>query len=114
MNEQSLAYCGLNCSICPALLATKSGKLEEKTKVAAEWSKAYKIDLKAEDINCTGCKSDGPKFSHCSKCEIRKCSIQKKLDNCGYCNEYVCENVKMVVDHVPEAKEALDTINKKL
>lgn len=106
-----LAYCGLNCLECGAYIATEKNDDALRAKVAKEWSEMFKVNILPEAINCTGCKSDGVQFAHCSQCEIRACAMQKNLDNCGLCDDFVCEKVAFVVNNVPDAQKALQEIH---
>jgi len=108
-----LAYCGIDCSECPAFKATANDDDDLRQQTAKDWSKMFNAEIKAEDINCKGCKSDGVKFSHCNDCKIRACAIEKHLENCGWCDDFACEDVNFVISNVPEAKAALISINKK-
>ncbi|MCG8568580.1 MAG: DUF3795 domain-containing protein [Spirochaetes bacterium] len=109
--ESLFAYCGLQCDECPAYQATISEKIEEKEKVAKLWSKEFGVNFTAADINCTGCKSKGVKFSHCGNCEIVKCNKEKELENCGVCDDYPCNKVDHVLTAVPAAKDRLDAVH---
>ncbi len=109
--KEMLSHCGLLCHECGAYIATMSDDDAKRAEVAAEWSKTYNADIKPEDVNCTGCLSDGPKlFSHTKTCEIRKCARERGMVNCGHCDDYACETVNGVLGMVPEAKERLDAV----
>jgi len=54
-----VAVCGLNCNECGAFLATKENDDQKRAKVAQEWSRLFKVEVKPEDINCEGCQSMG-------------------------------------------------------
>jgi hypothetical protein len=63
-------------------------------------------------INCTGCREEGVKFSHCSECEIRKCSRSKGFKTCGDCSELEnCAIVGNILQFVPDALTNLRSIN---
>ena len=72
-----IAYCGLNCSKCEAYLATQENDDGKREKTAHAWSKLYQAEIKPAQINCTGCTSDGIKFFHCDRCDIRQCCFTK-------------------------------------
>lgn len=92
--SQMISYCGLNCFECPTYIATKNDDDEAREKVANQWSKMFKFELKKEDINCDGCHvTDGRLFGHCTNCEIRNCGQEKGVENCGKCNDYLCEKL---------------------
>jgi hypothetical protein len=45
-----IAVCGLGCYECGAFLATKENDDQKRAKVAQEWSKLFKLEVKPEDI----------------------------------------------------------------
>ena len=53
---------------CSAFLATQKNdedeikKVAEIKKFAEMWSKQYNADIKAEDVNCDGCLSEGKRL----------------------------------------------------
>jgi len=109
--DTMISYCGLQCHKCPAFLATKKDDDNERKKVAEEWSKHYKSDIKPEHINCLGCTSgEDPIFQYCRVCEIRKCAREKGLENCAYCDDYACEKLNDFFKMVPEAMVTLENI----
>ncbi len=106
------AYCGIDCEKCPAYVAfmTDDDLLREKT--AGEWSKMFNADIKAENVNCSGCKSTSDVlFSHCDECEIRACGNEKNVRNCGQCNDYACKKLSDLLQYLPKEKEYLDEVN---
>jgi len=111
--KKLIAYCGIDCSECPAYLATQSGDIKEIEKVAKEWS-TETMSFKPEEIRCQGCNQDEEVFSWCSQCPIRICCKEKGYENCAHCEEYVCEKLTMTFDKTPAAKERLDEIRKNL
>jgi hypothetical protein len=103
--------CGITCSACPVYIATRTNDDALRAKTAREWSAMFHADIKAENINCDGCPSDGPRlFHHCTECEIRKCAREKKLANCAQCPEYSCQKLDAFLAQVPEARETLDEL----
>jgi hypothetical protein len=111
-----IAFCGLPCTECPAFLATQKDDDREREKVAQQWSKWMKAEIKPEDINCDGCSTGMRLFSHCSNCEIRRCGLEKSVKNCAHCESYACEKLDSFLDAlgVPEARKNLEKIRKNL
>jgi hypothetical protein len=106
-----LGYCGIDCSACPALIATRTNDPALRAKTAAEWSESYGHNFKPEDINCSGCSSaDEPHIGYCAMCEIRKCAVARSLDNCAACADYGCATLAGFHKNTPEAKARLDAI----
>ncbi len=111
--EKIIAYCGIECSECPAYLATQKNDIKEIKKITKEWS-SESMSFKPEDIYCDGCTSEGKHFGWCTECPIRSCCQEKGYENCAYCEDYFCDNLKMTFDKTPAAKERLDEIRQKL
>jgi hypothetical protein len=111
--EKIIAYCGLNCAECLAYKATQKEDEEEIKRIAKEWS-GDDMSFKPEDIYCDGCNSESRIFSWCNVCDIRKCCREKQYENCAYCEEYICDNLKNCFEKSPSAKRNLDEIRKNL
>jgi len=109
-----IAYCGLDCSQCPAYIATQKDDKKGLAKTAAAWSKQFGIKIKPEEVVCDGCATPSKqKSSYCAMCEIRLCCIGKGKDNCALCEEYICKKLEKFFKEAPEAKKGLEKIRKK-
>ena len=109
---EMLGYCGIDCTVCPAQIATRTNDDVLRAKTAVEWSKSFGHDFKPEQVNCTGCTSAaGPHVVYCdTMCEIRKCAQGRKLANCAVCRDYGCATLAGFLKNVPDAKSRLDAI----
>ncbi len=106
-----IAYCGMNCSKCEGYSATQENNDTKREEVAKKWSAQYKSDIKPEQINCNGCKSDGIKFFFTeSICEIRKCNIEKSTPHCAACSMYKCEKLEKFIELAPQVSNALEAL----
>lgn len=111
--EKVIACCGLNCATCDARIATIENDDVLRKATADKW----RVDFHAPDIstamiNCTGCREEGVKFSHCEMCEIRNCVKAKGFSTCGDCQEMeTCGIVSGVHKNVPEAITNLRELN---
>jgi len=113
--DEMISFCGLLCNECGAFIATKNDDDEKREEVAQLWSKQFNVDIKLEEINCSGCLSNTePLFKHCKVCEVRKCGREKDVENCAYCDEYACERLEKIFQMAPETKKQLDKIRSKL
>jgi hypothetical protein len=107
MSEQMLSYCGIDCSVCPAYIATRANDIEKLTSLAGEWfdgSTNYSIVL------CDGCKSEDRVMKWCGECPARACAIERELVNCAYCEDYGCEKLLKIFEMVADGKTNLDRI----
>ena len=108
-----IAYCGIKCSDCQILLATVADSDESREEVAEIWSKQFGWDLKAGDINCEGCLSEGGRlFKYCGICDVKKCASEKAVVNCAHCVDYGCEKLNVIWELAAEAKANLEEIRK--
>jgi len=109
-----IAYCGIKCSDCQILHATRDDSEKARIEVAKIWSKQFGWDLKAGDINCEGCLSEGGKlFSYCETCDVRKCAGEKAVENCAHCADFACDKLNVIWELAPEAKTNLEEIRKR-
>jgi len=108
-----IACCGLNCELCDARIATISNDDEKRRATAEKWRSEFNVkEITPEMINCTGCRVEGVKFSHCSICEIRNCVQAKGYNTCADCIDLeTCSIVSGVLKAVPEALANLKSLN---
>lgn len=86
-----ISPCGINCEMCAAYKATVSDDLEEKKRLAKEWS-TPKCTFKAKEIYCKGCLESEWKMTRA--CSIRNCCKMRNLTSCAYCEAYPCSRCK--------------------
>jgi len=111
--DKMVAYCGIVCSDCPAYIATRDNNDELRKETATKWSEEYKAEIKPEHVNCVGCVvADGVHVKHWDECGIRACGQAKGVENCGRCEDYVCEQLGKFLEMVPAAKVTLDEMRK--
>jgi hypothetical protein len=111
--EELISCCGLNCAACDARIATINNDDELRKATADKWRVGYNApDLSASMINCTGCREEGVKFSHCEVCEIRICAKTRGFNTCADCQEMEsCSIVSVIHKYVPEAITNLRNLN---
>ena len=111
--SKMIAYCGLVCSECPTFLSTQNDDNAARQKTADLYAKKFGLNLKPEDINCDGCKSEGGKLiGYCLTCEIRRCCREKDLENCARCDDQPCEKLIEFHKFSTDAKASFDTLIK--
>jgi hypothetical protein len=107
-----IAYCGLDCTACDTFIAASTNDDVLKTRLAIIWSAINDTEVRPEDINCTGCRGDGPKLPYCGQhCKIRKCAAPRRIVTCAACAEYPCSLLADVFADAPEAKARLDALS---
>ena len=100
-----IAYCGLDCEVCEARLATLRDDEALRQKVAREWSALNGVEIAPEMIRCGGCRVDGPKTPYCEAlCLIRRCALERGVATCGSCGEAgTCEKLGAILGNSPDA-----------
>jgi len=99
-----LGYCGINCDECSAYKGTVNSDMSLLEKVAGKfWNGAYS----AKNWVCLGCKPADQQFlaQFCSKCEIRACAIDRKIQNCAACEDF--ENCAKLHDFIQGESEEI-------
>lgn len=104
------AFCGLDCDQCGAYIATRDNDDHRRRETAKEWSEMFNVEIDPKTINCKGCTSDGPLFSHCNVCKVRKCAQDAGLENCASCDDYPCGKLEGILKFAPEARENLERL----
>ncbi len=110
-----IAACGLVCTTCPAYVAGKTADRALQEKTAAEWTAAFGMEVKPEDVVCDGCQSTGSRvFSHCLTCDVRACVHGKGYTTCAECDDYNgCKTINGFFGMCPDAKPTLDGLRAK-
>lgn len=108
-----IAYCGLDCSGCPAYIATQADDDAAKETIAAQWRLEFSApEIGIADVTCDGCTSTSGRLGgYCGMCEIRKSAIEHGVENCAHCAEYnQCASLNGFFKNAPQAKATLDAI----
>lgn len=108
----SIAYCGLDCSKCPAFIAKQDNNQELREKTAIEWSSSG-FTVKPEEVNCNGCHSTQDLLPFCAKCSVRNCAIERDYNTCAECGDYPCsDKLETLWDQLktPQLKVTLDNL----
>lgn len=107
--KQWIGYCGLDCEVCDARIATINHDEALRKKTAALWSALNGVEITAEMIHCTGCRVAGEKTQFCDAiCAVRKCAAGRGMETCADCAEMeYCEILKPIVGNNAKALENL-------
>lgn len=111
MTTHKQAYCGLDCSRCPAHLAYVNDDDELRRDTVEKWnSPQYPVTI--HTIDCAGCKSDGPHFSFCKDCGVHVCASKRGVETCAHCADYGCDILEEWLSHTgDDARERLQLIH---
>ena len=105
-----ISACGLDCLTCECYVAHQAGDNEKKEDIAVRWGKNYNADLKASDIACDGCMSEGAHFNWCNNCPIRACVVTKGFQSCAECSDFPCSTNEFLYKAAPAAKDNIEKL----
>ena len=93
MKNEILAKCGYRCDLCLAYKPNVE-RQDQRSELSDGWYAIYGFRLDPEDIYCEGCvSSDNPTLID-KNCPVRPCVVSKAIENCAFCDEFVCEKHK--------------------
>lgn len=85
-----ITMCGYRCDLCKAY-APNIKSNDEREKLSNVWNKYYDLEIPADKIYCEGCRCSKENTKRIDmNCPVRKCVIEKQVDNCGECIEFPC------------------------
>ena len=91
MSEEMIGYCGYQCGQCAARLDDP----EIRQKLVDGWRKIFGHDMyTAENVRCDGCRGNGRLAD--KQCQARPCAIERGLDSCAQCDDFVCDKVRVL------------------
>jgi hypothetical protein len=101
-----LTRCGYRCDLCLAYKPNVESNPANQQKLSDGWHKYFGFRLSPEKIICDGCMSNNPKLID-QTCPVRPCVIEKGLDNCSQCEQYVCEKLRQRLVVYEEVKNRI-------
>ena len=105
-----IAYCGLDCTKCPAYIATQVDDDKMRADCAQFFNQKYKMGVKPENVNCDGCSSESRVLYFCKACNVRKCAREKKLDSCALCSGFICSKLEELMHMDKNIKKTVEAL----
>ena len=90
--EPILTRCGYRCDLCLAYKPNVTREPANRQKLSDGWFKYFGFRLPPEAIYCEGCMAENPELIDRS-CPVRPCVMERGLDNCAQCEEYICDRL---------------------
>jgi hypothetical protein len=83
-----LGRCGFRCDLC----AARTDDLVARQVLVEGWKKFFGLDgISAEEATCGGCREG---TGLCKECPIRLCVIEKGIETCAHCDEFICDKLE--------------------
>lgn len=90
--EPIITMCGYRCDLCLAYKPNVQKDPASREKLSDGWFKYFGFRIEPQDILCDGCMGTDPKLLD-KNCPVRPCVIERGLDNCVSCEDYVCDKL---------------------
>lgn len=87
--EPILTRCGYRCDLCLAYKPNVENNPANQQKLSDGWYKYFGFRIPPAEIVCDGCLAENPRLID-RGCPVRPCVLEKGLDNCSQCEQYVC------------------------
>lgn len=100
-----IAVCGIRCGECDIYRASNDLRIAKRV---ADWFKrARNVEIRLEDVRCTGCRGD--RTLHWSPdCWILACAVDEKgLKFCHECEEFPCTKLERWANTGKKYEDAL-------
>jgi len=104
-----LTRCGYRCDLCLAYQPNVQKEPANRKKLSDGWFKYFGFRLPPEQICCDGCMAEDPQLID-KNCPVRPCVLDRGLENCSLCDQYICEklNERLVVYEEIKNKVGVD------
>lgn len=91
--EPLLSYCGMRCDLCLAFEPNVTAHPENRQILSDGWHQYFGFRIPPEQIHCAGCRvTTGVTLD--SNCPVRPCAIDRELDHCAMCDDYICAKLR--------------------
>jgi hypothetical protein len=100
--KEVLSYCGYRCDQCPALRENLKSD-DDRRRVSEDWIKYYDLRVDPGDVDCDGCVA--AKEAPNPNCKVRPCAIEKGVENCARCGDFICDKLGKQIDGVEPIAE---------
>ena len=95
--ESLVAYCGIDCRICPSYIYSQNKSSMSQNHVKQFWEKMCDIKLGCGDVGCNACNNGSKKLiEHCQRCNVRNCARSRGYDLCEKCSDFPCAEVEEI------------------
>ena len=90
--ELTLSFCGFRCDLCLAYRPNIEKHPENQELLSDGWHRYFGFRINPEDIVCDGCKTGKIKTLD-RDCPVRPCAMERNINTCADCEDYICENL---------------------
>lgn len=89
--SEIMGLCGYRCDLCPAYNDNIKDK-DNRQEISEGWKRYFEFEIPSEEIGCVGCINEGKHAD--ADCPVRPCALEKKVENCTQCDDFICEKLR--------------------
>ena len=93
MKQEILTKCGYRCDLCLAYKPNVEN-IDQRQLLSDGWFNLYGFRIEPQNIICEGCISCEDPILIDTDCPVRPCVIDKGIDNCTFCDDFICDKLK--------------------
>jgi hypothetical protein len=87
-----MTRCGYRCDLCLAYKPNVLRNPSNQQKLSDGWFNYFGFRIPPSKVCCDGCMEENPRLIDQS-CPVRSCVIEKGLDDCSQCGQYICDKL---------------------
>ena len=89
--SEIMGLCGYRCDLCPAYNDNINNN-DNRQEISRGWKRYFEFEIPPEEIGCVGCIGEGKHAD--ADCPVRPCALEKKVENCAQCDDFICEKLR--------------------
>lgn len=109
MTEEIITRCGYRCDLCLAYQPNIEKNPENPKILSDGWYQYFGFRIEPDNLHCDGCMSSNKNDINLidKECPVRPCVIEKELNNCANCENYICNKLKGRIVSVEKIEEQI-------
>lgn len=109
MSKEIVTRCGYRCDLCLAYGPNIDENPEYPKILSDGWYRYFGFRIEPDKLFCDGCMASNDNDINLidKGCPVRPCVIEKGLENCSGCDNYICDDLEERVVSVEELEEEL-------
>ena len=105
--EPILSLCGMRCDLCMAYRPNVEAHPENRQLLSDGWHTYFGFRIPPEEIICEGCFLNENETLD-KTCKVRPCVIEKNLNNCSSCEDYICDKLEAILVDIETMQAQFD------
>ena len=100
--SEIMGLCSYRCDLCSAYNDNINNN-DNRQEISRGWKRYFGFEIPPEEIGCVGCIGEGKHAD--ADCPVRPCALEKKVENCAQCDDFICEKLRGRVEFAEKLLE---------